>query len=258
MQEEMLKGIEEKNSKAGLDVNLRIIVNADNAGNAQSYIEHLSSAFSQYNYYEYGNSFINKIRIGHQKKLINDFIYRRFRRGLCFLLNTEEMASLYHFPLKIAETPNILWLTAKRATAPTNVPNEGIVLGKNIYRGLEHQIKIKRSDSLFWGDIKVQKNTRYFISKEGFYLVKHSPPKGRIGTFKKANGISDFQYEKIMEETNWQWDGRVCTKNKSKYEKRETSIAAGHKVIVCNDIKAFDWSKVNYEWYIQEALKLII
>ena len=173
--------------------------------------------------------------------------------------------SNYHKSISTSQPPawhkNLSNLVSVRA-AVANM-TEGIDIETYIKTSLNpydflSSIKIKRSDSLFWGDIKVQKNTRYFISKEGFYLVKHSPPKGRIGTFKKANGISDFQYEKIMEETNWQWDGRVCTKNKSKYEKRETSIAAGHKVIVCNDIKAFDWSKVNYEWYIQEALKLII
>ncbi|MEA3398532.1 MAG: hypothetical protein U9R06_02180, partial [Patescibacteria group bacterium] len=50
MEEEMLKGIEEKNSKAGLDVNLRIVVCAKNKGNASLYLSNLASAFNQYNY----------------------------------------------------------------------------------------------------------------------------------------------------------------------------------------------------------------
>ncbi len=146
MEEEMLKGIEEKNSKAGLDVNLRIIVSADNAGSAKVYLENLGSAYSQYNLYEYGNSFINKIRIGNQKKLTNDFIYRRFEKKIAFLLNSEEMASLYHLPLKNVATPNILWLSAKKASVPNNIPTEGIILGRNIFRGQEQLIRIKRDD----------------------------------------------------------------------------------------------------------------
>ncbi len=158
MEEEMLKGIEEKNSKAGLDVNLRIIVSAANAGNAQIYLENLASAFSQYNLYEYGNSFINKIRIGNQKRLLQDFIYRRFNEKISFLLNTEELASLYHFPLKETEIPNILWLTAKHGAVPSNIPEEGIVLGRNIYRGREQLIRIKRPD---------RRRHTYVIGKSG-------------------------------------------------------------------------------------------
>ncbi len=158
MEEEMLKGIEEKTSKAGLNVNLRIIVSADNAGNAKVYLENLGSAYSQYNLYEYGNSFINKIRIGNQKKLINDFIYRRFERKIAFLLNSEEMASLYHLPLRNVETPNILWLSAKKASVPNNIPTTGITLGHNIFRGEEQLIKIKRDD---------RRRHTYIIGKSG-------------------------------------------------------------------------------------------
>ncbi|MCK5320517.1 type IV secretion system DNA-binding domain-containing protein [Candidatus Parcubacteria bacterium] len=146
MEEEMLKGIEEKNSKAGLDVNLRVIVSARNAGQARLYLDNLSSAYSQYNYYEYGNSFGSKIKIRKQQKLINDYIYRRFNESISFLLNTEELASLYHFPLKNSETPNILWLSARHASAPMNIPREGLLLGRNIYRGEVADIRIKRAD----------------------------------------------------------------------------------------------------------------
>ncbi len=158
MEEEMLKGFEEKNSKAGLDVNLRIVVSARNRGQAQVYLDNLVSAMSQYNYYEYGNSFPSKAYTRNQKKIISDFIYRRFERKISFLLNTEEMASLYHFPLKIAETPNILWLTARYAPAPTNVPTEGILLGHNVYRGVVRDIYIKRPD---------RRRHAYIIGKSG-------------------------------------------------------------------------------------------
>jgi len=158
MEEEMLKGIEEKNSKAGLDVNLRIVVSTKNKGQAQAYLDNMSSAFGQYNYYEYGNSFNPKLRRTREKKIINDFIYRNFERKISFLLNTEELASLFHFPLKHTETPNILWLTAKHAPAPTDMPNEGIILGENIYRGIKKEIKIKRED---------RRRHTYIIGKSG-------------------------------------------------------------------------------------------
>jgi len=158
MQEEMLKGIEEKNSKAGLDVNLRIVISAANAGNAYTYLNNLASVYGQFNYYEYGNSFSNKVKIGRQKELISDFIYRRFNYKHSFVLNTEELASLFHFPTRTAETPNVLWLTAKHAPAPADLPNEGIVLGTNTYRDVVKQIHFKRND---------RRRHTYIIGKSG-------------------------------------------------------------------------------------------
>ncbi|MCK5416132.1 DUF87 domain-containing protein, partial [Candidatus Parcubacteria bacterium] len=145
MEEEALKLIEEKNSKAGLDVNIRVVVAAQDNIKAQLYLDNLGSAFSQYNYYEYGNNFNSKIIIGG-KKVIQDFIYRRFDEKKSFLLNTEELTSLFHFPLKTAETPNIEWLSARHAPAPNDIPNEGILLGHNVFRGQKKDIRIKRED----------------------------------------------------------------------------------------------------------------
>lgn len=158
MEEDMLKGIEEKNGKAGLDVNLRIVVSAQDKGRAQLYLDNLAGAYSQYNYYEYGNSFRNKVKRGNQTRILRDFIFRRFNQGLAFLLNTEEMASLFHFPLKNAETPNIFWLSAKQAPAPTTVPDEGVLLGYNVFRGVKKEIKIKRPD---------RRRHMYIIGKSG-------------------------------------------------------------------------------------------
>ncbi|MFA4941637.1 MAG: type IV secretion system DNA-binding domain-containing protein [Patescibacteria group bacterium] len=143
---EMIKGIEEKNSRAGLDVNLRIVVSTQNKGKTSVFLDNIASAFRQYNYYEYGNNFKNKIKKGNQKRTIEDFIYRRFEEQQSFLLNTEELASLFHFPLSRTETPNILWLTAKYAPVPANIPEEGIILGENLYRGVRKEVKIKRED----------------------------------------------------------------------------------------------------------------
>ncbi len=119
-------------------------------------------------------------------------------------------------------------------------------------------IKTRRADTLMWGDQKMQRNTRYYISNDGAALVKHAPAVGKPGAFKKASGVTDAQYEAVMRETGGAWDERVCTKNKSVYEQRESQVVAGYKTTVCNDVKDFRFDNINYGWYIQEALKLVI
>jgi len=156
MEEEMLKKMEEKNSKAGLDVNLRIVVNTKDKASGKMYLNNMANAFAEYNHYEYGNSLNYKIVKGD--KTIKNFIYRRFNEKTSFLLNTEELVSIFHFPLKGTETPNIYWLTAKQAPAPAEVPTEGVLLGQNIYRSVKKDIRARRDD---------RRRHSYIIGKSG-------------------------------------------------------------------------------------------
>lgn len=154
---EMLKKMEEKNSKAGLDVNLRLIVSSKSPINVKTYLDNISNAFSEYNYYQYGNSF-KKINRRQQSKTIENFIYRRFIKKQSFLLNTQELASMYHLPLPHAETPNIDWLSSKTAPAPNTVPKDGLLLGYNLFRGIKTDIRIKEID---------RRRHMYIVGKSG-------------------------------------------------------------------------------------------
>lgn len=119
-------------------------------------------------------------------------------------------------------------------------------------------IKTSRGHEIYWGDQKLGKNTRYYVSTDGRPMVKHVPAIGAVGTYKKANGVTDSEYNRVMKETGGQWDERVCTKNKSKYEVRENQVQAGYNVTICNNVKDFRFDNINYDWYIQEAAKLVI
>ncbi len=144
-EEEIAKSLEEKTSKAGMDANIRIIVSSSSKERAQAHLKHIVDTYSQYNLYEYGNGFTRKDPL-KKNKLIMDFIYRRFNDRSKLVFNTEEMASLFHFPLPLTETPNIRWLQARKAPPPTNIPKEGLVLGHTEYRGDDTVIKIKDDD----------------------------------------------------------------------------------------------------------------
>lgn len=110
------------------------------------------------------------------------------------------------------------------------------------------------------GDQELQRITRYFISKTGGQLVKIAPARGTPGEYKRANSLTDQYFNSVMAEIgSGIWDSRIHTKNKSKYDNNvETNINSGWKSTDCSDMDKFDWSKVNYDWYIAEAEKLII
>jgi len=145
MEQEIVKKLEEKTSKAGLDVNIRVVVTAENLIKAKSRLQNILNSFAQFTSYEYLNGF-KSVYFGQSPRVIRDFIYRNFDERNAFVLNAEEMASIFHFPLPQTQTPNIRWLLSKKAAAPVGIPSEGLILGKNIYRGQEKLIRIKKED----------------------------------------------------------------------------------------------------------------
>jgi len=145
MEQERAKGLEQKTSKSGLDVNVRIIVSGKDPIRARAVLTDVINSYSQYNIYEFGNSFKADLP-KKPDKLINDFIYRRYDPGHRLLLNSEEMVSIVHLPLPTTETPNIDWLEAVKAPPPNNMPKEGVILGVNTFRGKNTYVRIKDED----------------------------------------------------------------------------------------------------------------
>jgi type IV secretory pathway TraG/TraD family ATPase VirD4 len=64
------------------------------------------------------------------------------------VLNSEELASIFHLPNKTVETPHIYWLAAKAAPAPAEVGTTGLFLGRSVYRGIERNVHITQQDRL--------------------------------------------------------------------------------------------------------------
>ena len=119
--------------------------------------------------------------------------------------------------------------------------------------------KVPRSSQLFIGDTKQLNTVRYYVSKTGEAMRKVSPPKGESGQFKRKNKLSDEYFEGVMKEIGKnKWDERVHTKNKSKYETRTIGVQTGWNVKQCNVATDFDWSDLDWDYYIREAKKIVI
>jgi hypothetical protein len=121
--------------------------------------------------------------------------------------------------------------------------------------------KAPRGSQIFIGDQPQQRITRYYVSKRGSPMVKRSPPVAGAtpGDWKRKNGISDGEYYAVLNSIpSGTWDARIHTANKSTYDDREMSLQAGWLVTECNRADDFDWSNVNYDFYIDQTRKLII
>ncbi|MDP4010067.1 MAG: DUF87 domain-containing protein [Candidatus Shapirobacteria bacterium] len=131
-----LEAIESKCSKAGFETAIRIVAVAPTAEIAKMNISNIKACFSQF------ESPWNKLsgrKIRFKTMFMEDFIYK-YPVMLWFknrtILSADEIASIFHFPNKSIETPNIHWLKSKKAPAPIDSPQEGIYIGDNLYRGV--------------------------------------------------------------------------------------------------------------------------
>lgn len=140
-----LEAIENKISKPGFHVSIRIVANATNKERAKMVVDNIKSAFAQFSS-DQNNFTGDKIRI--PQNFMTDFIYRYqplLKRPS--VLTSEELATVFHFPNKSIETPNIFWLNAKRAPAPQEVPDHGdLFIGKSVFRGQERPVYLLNPD----------------------------------------------------------------------------------------------------------------
>ncbi|EKE11487.1 MAG: hypothetical protein ACD_15C00073G0001 [uncultured bacterium] len=143
-EQELVKGIDQKSSKAGFYVNIRLVASASSLERSQDILAHLENSFAQFE-----NSDINHFQIknrGNNKKVAYDFIFRNFDLESSVILNTEEIASIFHLPISVTEAPRIKWLKSNAAPPPTDISHEGIELGYNEYRGTKTPIRISTTD----------------------------------------------------------------------------------------------------------------
>lgn len=145
-QEQLAQAVERKAGKTLFETNVRLIAAAATADRAQGILGELGVAFEQF-----ADSNLNAFEIlpvakRSLKELIFDFSFRNFNPRFSMILGTEELASIYHFQNVPIETPGLKEVRAREATAPPNLPNEGLILGYNMFRGEQRMIRMLDDD----------------------------------------------------------------------------------------------------------------
>lgn len=143
-EQELVKSIDGKASKAAFRANIRLLASAATEARAEEILGHLENAFGQFE-----NPEVNSFRIKKRtkgKNAVYDYIFRNVDDESAMVLSVEELASVFHFPISTTETPKIKWLKAGAAPPPVNIPTEGILLGYNEYRGAQSEIRITDND----------------------------------------------------------------------------------------------------------------
>lgn len=141
--DDTLSAIDHKAEKSGFYSDIRLVVVSPNMSLAREHLTNILSSFDQYTK-EAGNKFAKD----KSHTFVRDFVYRIPRETM--ILNTSELATIFHFPNRNIHTPHIQWLLSKDAPAADFVTHEykpgNMWLGQNKYRGQAKDIFIKPED----------------------------------------------------------------------------------------------------------------
>ncbi|MCA9379132.1 type IV secretion system DNA-binding domain-containing protein [Candidatus Dojkabacteria bacterium] len=169
---DLIKLVETKNSKVGFQFAIRILAKTPDKASAGRLVNEVVAAFGQYRTAVYNSLviprplkgwpafkqnariqlrqvFLGK-RLGEKLSALERFAVRYLDEFTAGIINTEELASLYHLPNESVETPNIAWAAAKQLEYPLNLPTpqEGNVIGETDYRGIHIPFGIRPLDRL--------------------------------------------------------------------------------------------------------------
>lgn len=144
--------IEKKATKLGYQVKIRIAYLGESQTNAKLRMQALVGTFKQFN-----STNLNGFKMANDSAKKEDLAKYKARlfadKG--YILNIEEVASVYHLPHTNVETPNIVWATTKTAEPPAKLPvitgNDAIdenisAFGMTNFRGINHQFGMLRYD----------------------------------------------------------------------------------------------------------------
>ncbi len=133
--------ISSKIQKQPFEANIRLIACASSKERADDILQHLIGSFSQFSLSATNSLEPTIVKPAGLKKFIYDVSFRVFNAGQKNILNTEELASIYHFPTHFTETPYIKSAKSKVAPPPSDLPETGVnLLGKVSFRQEEKKV----------------------------------------------------------------------------------------------------------------------
>jgi Type IV secretion-system coupling protein DNA-binding domain len=151
-QEELSKELDEKAANPGYTCAIRIVASAETSGKADRILGGIVAAFSQFDTVN-SNSFTSP-SFASTNDTIKRFITRhpwhpRIVRQMSktMLIGTTELSGLYHLPnIKYNKVDTIKWQKFKVSPKPKNIPEEGLYLGINNYRGQKQKVFMNNED----------------------------------------------------------------------------------------------------------------
>jgi hypothetical protein len=146
LEQATVEAIQEKTKYPAYEILIRVIVSSNTAAHSQALLKNVVAAFALFDSPSY-----NGFRFAVTKnieELVTAYIFRFFPQTVTQnILNSVELATIYHLPdQKTIPTSQVERQMSKQVDGPTQIMEEGFLLGYNEFRGVKKPIRLSTND----------------------------------------------------------------------------------------------------------------
>ena len=141
-----LDAIDDKTQHAGYEVVIRVVTSSNIAQRSQAILGNIVASFGLYD--SPGKNGFKYTPAKDVEGLVTSYLMRFFPQNHDkTILNSVELATLFHFPdQRSIPTAQLVRQDSKQVDGPPNMPDEGLLLGYNVFRGVKKAIRLAIKD----------------------------------------------------------------------------------------------------------------
>ncbi|HET9098741.1 MAG TPA: DUF87 domain-containing protein [Candidatus Saccharimonadales bacterium] len=138
--------IDEKTRHPGFEVQIRLVVSSNVSQRALAILNNIVASFSLYD--APGKNGFKYTMAKDIESLVTAYVMRFFpQEDNKMILNSVELATLFHFPdERSIPTSQLSRQASKQVDGPRDIPEEGLLLGYNLFRGSKKPIRLSLTD----------------------------------------------------------------------------------------------------------------
>lgn len=138
--------IEDKTRYAGFETLIRVVVSSNVSHRAEAILNNLVAAFSLFD--APGKNGFRYTPAKDIEEFVTEYIMRFFpQQDSSNILNSVELATIFHFPdQRNTPTSQLERQGSKQVDGPRNMPDKGLLLGYNVFRGTKKPVRLSNTD----------------------------------------------------------------------------------------------------------------
>lgn len=146
LDQSIVESMEHKTQQPGYETLIRIVSSSNTSQKAQSLVKSVAAAFALFD--SPNRNGFKYTEAKNIEEFVSNFILRIFPvEQNQNILNSVELATIFHFPdQRNIPTTQLERQDSKQVDGPRNVPDEGLLLGYNIFRGVKKPIRVGLED----------------------------------------------------------------------------------------------------------------
>ncbi|MCC6934189.1 MAG: DUF853 family protein [Candidatus Yanofskybacteria bacterium] len=142
----LIRALQSKASRPLFDCNVRVLTSAPTPERARQILDDVVGAFAQFAAPDMNALSFKRAEGRALERLSFEYAFRLFDDARSMPLSSEELTSLWHFPVSSAVLPKVKFVNFKTAEPPPGIPAEGVAFGLNEYHGQQTTLRLGVED----------------------------------------------------------------------------------------------------------------